>query len=68
MFAVFAFEFEGVEHESDMGVAYMVWICREELLGYCSSAFEIIIGQRIDVDLDGDVFTISGVGRTVCRE
>lgn len=68
MITLLAFDFESVEHKSDMGVAYVVGICREELLGYCSSTFEIIIAQRVDVDLDGDVFTIPGIWRTVCGE
>jgi len=64
MIAVLSSDFESVEHKPDMSIADMVGVCREELLGYRSSTFQIVIAQGVDVDLDGDVFTIPRIFRT----
>lgn len=63
MLAVLAFDFESVEHKPDVSITYVVRICGEKLLSYSPSAFEIIIAQRVDVDLDSNVFAVARVFR-----
>lgn len=61
VFAVLGFQLEGVEHEANVAIAGVGGVGGEQLFGDCLSAFQIVLGQDVDVDLDGDKLVIAGV-------
>ena len=62
-----ALDGEGVDHEPDMDIAWMIGVSVLELVCYVTSASEKFLAHVVDVDFDGDIFAIS-VAPTVERK
>ena len=53
--SVWGFEREGVEHESDVLVAWMFGIGSQETFCYLPPARQPVVGHCVNVDLDRDI-------------
>lgn len=57
MFTVLGLDFEGVEHEPNMAIAWMVGISRPQLLCDLFTSFQKVFSKRVNIYFDGNVFS-----------
>ena len=61
MICVFTLNSERIEHESYVCIAGMLGVRGEKLFGYLAPAFLKVFAESIDVDFNGNIFSVSGM-------